>query len=94
MPRPAIPPKLLERECDGDWCLMSEEQKLELITERLREGTKIYHGCGVRFQWYWGMNCCCPNCGRMYNVIVDYLKSGIFSVRAGESDAEDQVPRD
>ena len=80
MPKPAIPPKLLERQCDGDWCLLSEEKKLALITERLRDGVKIYHGCGTRFQWYWGMRCSCPNCGIEYNVTIEHLKSGIFSV--------------
>lgn len=82
-----IPPKLLERECDGDWNLLTQEQQRDLLAERLSNGTKIYHGCGVRFQWYWGMWCCCPSCGRMYNVTVDHLKSGIFE--PGESNAED-----
>jgi len=76
----AIPPILLERECDGDWFRRTPEEINALLVERMNNGTRVYHGCGVRFQWYFGMNCECPGCYRRYLYTMEDLKAKRFFV--------------
>jgi hypothetical protein len=44
-----------------------------------------FPGCGTRFQWYWGSNACCPECGRAYVVLIDKFKTGQYKP-TGEGD--------
>ena len=83
----AVGPILLERICDGDRHKMTAEEIRNFdasITEchgpdalRLHP---LWPGCGTRFQWYFGGSYpICPNCGHMYQMTLEMLKSGKYN---------------
>jgi hypothetical protein len=81
----AIPPRLCERVCDAGRTEMCAEDILKYtadLAKQYGESFMLLHpympGCGTRFQWYWGMNVLCPNCGRLYESKFEYLKSGKY----------------
>jgi hypothetical protein len=68
-----IRPVLMQRQCDGGKGDMSAEEWAKRVAARLEHGTPI-QGCGTWFQWYWGMNCVCPNCGITWCVVLEDIK--------------------
>jgi hypothetical protein len=84
----AVPPLLCERLCDAAKSDMEAGELLKYtvsLVEQHGEAFMLQHpyfpGCGTRFQWYWGMNCECPECGRRYEVFLDKMKEGKYSVQ-------------
>ena len=57
---------------------MTEEEWLDVMRERLK-GTRIF-ACWVTFQWYWGSQCVCPKCGKIFQFTIEMLKSGKYNV--------------
>lgn len=90
-----IAPVLLQRQCDGGKGDMSPEEWAKVLAARLIEGAPV-HGCGTWFQWYWGMNCVCPTCGRHWAVTLDDIrKYGVVDVnRPNARELVDRVVRE
>jgi hypothetical protein len=70
-----IGPVLLERVCDHDKPLLTVEE----VAERYRGGPANW-GCGVRFRWYFGMQCICPGCSYQYMYNIEMLHQKKFWV--------------
>jgi hypothetical protein len=90
-------PKLLERTCDAGKSNMEAGELLKYTVSLVEQhGEKFmlsnphFPGCGTRFQWFWGMNCCCPECGRTYISKIDDLKSGKYQIQ-GEVNRRGQL---
>lgn len=95
MDNAAIGPILLERCCDGGKGDMTEEEWAKVIAARMLEGAPI-HGCGTRFQWWWGSGCVCPTCGRTWVVLLENLKRYRVNTpapRMDERELEERVLR-
>ena len=82
----AIPPVLLERTCDGGKSSMDASQIVMYAADLVKqhgESFMLSHpyfpGCGTRFQWYLGMICMCPECGRLYQVMMNDVKAGKYA---------------
>lgn len=83
----AVAPVLLERLCDAGRTGMEAGDILKWtaeLTQQHGEAFMLAHpyfpGCGTRFQWYWGMNCSCPECGTIYSISFTDYKTGKFKV--------------
>ena len=83
----AVAPVLLERLCDAERTNMEASDAVKYSAELAQQHGEqfmlahpYYPGCGIRFQWYWGMNCCCPECGRTYLVKLEDIKAGRFKL--------------
>lgn len=84
----AIPPVLLERQCDGGRSEMDASDIVRYAAEMTQERGEAfmllhpyYPGCGTRFQWYWGMNSVCPMCGRIYQVMKKSMDEGEYAIQ-------------
>ena len=91
-----IGPILLQRQCDGGKGDMTPEEWAKCIAARITEGAPV-QGCGTWFQWYWGMNCVCPTCGRHWttdlNSLNKYRAMTILSMPIDERMLEERVVR-
>jgi hypothetical protein len=76
-PNDTVGPLLLERVCD--WF---EGYTPEQKAEALKENPGRYAGCGIRFRWYFGSGCMCPQCGWTYCVTLEDIRSKRFQVQA------------
>ena len=82
-----VGPILLERICDGGRSEMTAEEirKWEADMREIHGGelSMWFPGCGTKFQWYHiGGYPCCPNCGRAYQMTIEMLKSGKYTVKS------------
>jgi hypothetical protein len=80
------PPILLERVCDAGRSGMTAEEILLYsaeLNQRYGESFMLSHpyapGCGIRFQWYFGMIAHCPECGRAYETRMEDFKAGKYN---------------
>ena len=85
----ATPPVLCERLCDGGKTNMEAGELLKYTNELVRQygeafmlQHKHFPGCGTLFQWYFGSNCWCPECGHLYQVIFTDLKNGKYTPKS------------
>lgn len=83
----SVPPVLLERICDAERSKMSAEEIVNKGAELGQTHGEMFMlehpyfpGCGIRFQWYFGSGCQCPECGRLYQVLMEDLKAGKYAV--------------
>lgn len=65
-----VAPILMQRQCNVQED-MAKEEWAKIIADRLAGEQVGYLGCGTWFQWYWGMNCLCPKCGRLWMVKME-----------------------
>lgn len=87
----AIAPVLLERTCDATRSDMEAGEAIRFAAELTQQQGEMfmlarpyYPGCGTRFQWYWGMNCTCPECGRRYDIRMENFKAGKYRVETSD----------
>ena len=73
--RTPIGPILLERVCDFEKPMLTVEE----VSARYQGGPANW-GCGIRFRWYFGMQCICPGCGHTYQYIMEMLHEKKFLV--------------
>ena len=83
----AVAPVLLERLCDAGRSGMEAGEILKWTAELCQQHGEVFMlqhpyfpGCGTRFQWYYGGNAYCPECGRAYTVPFEDYKAGKFKV--------------
>jgi hypothetical protein len=86
---PAVPPVLLERLCDAGRSTMDASEAVKYAAELTQQHGEAfmlahpyYPGCGTIFQWYWGMNCCCPECAHMYLIEMRDMKAGLYTPKS------------
>jgi hypothetical protein len=61
-----VAPLLMERVCDGGEAECDPKDWADWQAQRRASGITWNNWCGTRFQWYWGSQCCCPNCDTCY----------------------------
>lgn len=91
-----VGPILLQRQCDGGKCDMTEEQWAEKVALRLQGLPAGFFGCGTWFQWYLGMNCTCPRCGHVWAyTIADQKRFRVMSTLGmmKERELEERIMR-
>lgn len=65
-----VAPILMQRQCNVQED-MAKEEWANIIADRMAGEHVGYFGCGTRFQWYWGMNCLCPKCGKLWAIKLE-----------------------
>jgi len=84
--REAVGPILLERTCDNGRGEMTAENVAAMDRSLIEEYGEVpawHRGCGIKFQWYLnGGYPMCPNCGRAYQMTLEMLKSGKYTVKS------------
>ena len=70
---------------DRQWTAEEIVKQTAENTQKYGEQFMLEHpyfpGCGIRFQWYFGMRPQCPSCGREYLVIMEDFKAGKYDVK-------------
>ena len=80
----AVGPIMLEHVCDRGWNTAPQEYREYWEAEERRAGApQILKGCGTRFRWFFGVPPICPNCGWMYELTLEILRSGRYKRISG-----------
>lgn len=69
-----VGPILLQRQCDYGKAEMTDEQWAQVVAERLNGDRTAIPACWTTFQWWWGSNCLCPSCGRLFAYTIADLE--------------------